>query len=702
MKWNKKEIEPDDVRSFAVRYDVDLITASILLRRGINKPEDIQFYLEKDLRFLNNPFDFVEMEDVVERINSAAEEGEKVKIFGDRDADGITSTVLMVRALSEIGVDVSWGLPRGDEPYGLTRAAVDEFAGEDGSLFITVDCGISNIEEIKYAASLGIDTLVIDHHNPPEELPPAYAIINPKMDDSGYPFRDLAGCGVVSKVIWALKFSRTDFYNQSVCLLNLIPANDSFILEAVRLVNLVETERIRETLVPGIVDISRTRLPAFFLNQVLVYQAKSQSTMLRQIFGPNTEINLLDIAPEIWSLFPALEGQSILKLREKSRVARYRKEGLAELDILVSLFTSYVLRKEGQLSEVFRQELDLVALGTLADLMPLRNENRILIKQGMSVLNSRVRPPLTELMLRQNLTGKVLGTTDVAWQITPVINATGRMGVPEKAAELFLSSDTTVITRLADEVVGLNKERKKLGEKSWDRILPRAKRSYQDNDSKLVFIVDKELKRGITGIIASRLVKFFGVPAIALSQLDNKAVGSMRSFKGFNAKDFLGQAAELYIDYGGHDYAAGFSMELNNLPVFQQKLAGMIKALKSQEVPEESLNIDVELRPEHLNPDLLNMVERLEPYGEGHPPIIFMARGLSIQEATVIGKSEVQHLRLLLDSGSFKWPAVYWNGAERLARDFNQGDKVDVVFRMGRNYFQNRENIQLTILDIKR
>ncbi|MBI9103641.1 MAG: single-stranded-DNA-specific exonuclease RecJ [Spirochaetales bacterium] len=702
MKWNKKELKADDVRAMAARYEIDLITASILLRREITEPGDIQFFLEKDLRFLNNPFDFVEMEDVVERITAAAEEGEKVKIFGDRDADGITSTVLMVNALTELGVDVSWGLPSGDEPYGLTKAAVDEFSAVDGSLFITVDCGISNIEEIKYAASLGLDTIIIDHHNPPEELPPAYAILNPKMDDSGYPFRDLAGCGVVSKVIWALRFSRTDFYNQSVCLMNIVPANDAFILEGVRLVNLVEVERIRETLVPGIVDVSRTRLPAFFANQVLVYQTKAQTGMLRQIFGQNTEINLTDIGPEIWSLFPALEGKSLLKLREKSRVARYSSTPLSELDTLISLFTSYVFRKERGLTDEYRKELDLVALGTLADLMPLRNENRILIKQGMTVLNSRVRPPLTELMVRQNLTGKVLGTTDVGWQITPVINATGRMGVPEKAAELFLSTDSNVMIKLADEVVDLNKARKKLGEKSWDRILPKAKRSFQDNDSKLVFIADKDLKRGITGIIASRLVKFFGVPSIALSLLENKAVGSMRSFKGFNAKNFLGKASDLFIDYGGHDYAAGFSLIPEKLPEFQKRLKGMIGELKQQEIPEEKIEIDAELRPEHLNPGLLDIVERMEPYGERNPPLIFLARGVSIQEAKVVGKTESQHLKLLLDSGAHKWPAIYWNGAEKLAREFNLGDKVDVVFRMGRNYYQNRESIQLTVMDIKK
>ena len=702
MKWNKKELKADDVRAMAARYDIDLITAAILLRRGISEPNDICFSLEKDIRFLHNPFDFVEMEDVVERIASAAEEGEKIKIFGDRDADGITSTVLMVGVLKELEVEVTWDLPEGDEPYGLTKEAVDQFASEDGSLFITVDCGISNLEEVRYAASLGIDTIIIDHHNPPEELPPAYAIINPKMDDSGYPFRDLAGCGVVSKVIWALRFSKTPFYNQAVCLMNVVPANDSFLLEAVRLVNLVEVERTRETLVPGIVDLSKTRLRSFFSGPVLVYQAAGQTAMLQQIFGKNTEISLGDIAPEIWSLFPSLEGRSLLNLREKSRIARYSEETLSELDTLISLFTSFVYRKEKGLTELYKNELDLVAMGTLADLMPLKDENRILIKQGMAVLNSRVRPPLTQLMNCQNLTGKILGTTDVAWQLTPVINATGRMGVPGKAAELFLATESDDMVRLAEEVVDLNKQRKKLGEKSWDRILPQAKRAYQEADSKLVYIADKQLKRGITGIIAARLVKLFNVPAMAVSLMNDKAVGSMRSFKGFNAKDFLGQAADLFIDYGGHDYAAGFSLRPEKWGKFEKRLKGMIADLKEVQIPEEQIEIDAELLPKHLNPSILDIVERLEPYGEGSPALIFLTRGLIIQEAKVVGRTESQHLKLLLDSGIHKWPAIYWNGAEKLAREFNLGDKVDVVFRMGRNYFQNRESIQLTVMDIKK
>ena len=207
MEWNKKKIDPDSVKGLAERYGIDILTASIFSRRGITDSEDLKFYLENDLRYTHNPFLFEEMEDAIDRIRQAAEEGEKVKIFGDRDVDGITSTVILKKGLASIGIDADWSLPEGNDPYGLTMEGVDKFAEEDGSLLITVDCGISNFREIEYARGKGIDTIVIDHHLPSEEIPPAVAIINPKSNDSCYPFRDLAACGVVAKVVWALSFS---------------------------------------------------------------------------------------------------------------------------------------------------------------------------------------------------------------------------------------------------------------------------------------------------------------------------------------------------------------------------------------------------------------------------------------------------------------------------------------------------------------
>lgn len=704
MEWIKRDLDASLVRETAARFDIDLLSASIFVRRGIVAPGDILYFIEKDLGLLHNPFLFAQMEDAVDRILLAAEEQEKVRVFGDRDVDGITSTVLMKKVLDEVGIDASWALPAGDEPYGLSRAAVSKFAEEGGTLLITVDCGISNAPEIGYAGELGVDSIVVDHHIPQEILPPATAIIDPKIEGAGYPFRDLAGCGVVAKLAWALRFAKTDWYKQPVCLLNLRPGNGTYVIDAMKVQNLVEVSRLTETIVPGIGNVTQTRIVDYLSGcQICVYDEASQVRLLRAVFGENIEVHVADLAPEIWKAFPELAGKSLLKVREQSKLTRYRDGAQSEIDTLHGLFAALVTSKIPGLSSDFLSLLDLVALGTIADLMPLKGENRILVRTGMEVLNATSRKGLQELLLAQNLSGKRISTTDVGWQISPLINATGRMGVPQKAAELFLTDDPRKRRELAEDVCGLNRDRKRLGDETWDKILPAAKRSLEELDGKLVFVAAREMHRGITGIIAARLVNYFSVPAIVAAFLEHdKAVGSLRSDMRLNVKDFLERSADLFIDFGGHDYAAGFSITTANLEEFQKRLPVLVQALETPSIPIPSIDIDAELPPKYLTPGLVDIVERFEPYGEANQPLVFLARGMTITELDLVGRREQSHVRLLLDGGSFKWPAVYWNAASRVGPDFNRGDRVDVVFRLGRNYFQNRESIQLTILDLKR
>ena len=169
-----------------------------------------------------------------------------------------------------------------------------------------------------------------------------------------------------------------------------------------------------------------------------------------------------------------------------------------------------------------------------------------------------------------------------------------------------------------------------------------------------------------------------------------------------NVKDFISGASDLVIDYGGHDFAAGFSVELPNFAEFSARVEALAKKLKKPDVSETEINIDAELPVSYLNPDLIKTVERFEPYGEGNPPLVFAAKRLLIENMELLGKTEKNHIRFLLSAGEYKWPAVYWNSAERANRDFNLGDKVDVVFRLGRNYYMNKESLQLTILDVKK
>jgi single-stranded-DNA-specific exonuclease len=239
MIWEKTELNPDEVREIARRYDLDLISAAVLIRRDYLDGQSPRFILENDPLLMHNPFLFQDMVKVVKRIHKAVSEGQTIQIFGDRDVDGITSTILLREVLQGLGVQVRWQIPVGEDDYGLTLQVVDSCAAEGCKLLITVDCGISNNEEIARAVELGIDTIVLDHHNPPEQLPEAFAIVDPKCRDSTYPFRDLSGCGVVAKLAVALAFSAASIFDTPIWFLHVQPANETFNIEAVRLVNLV-------------------------------------------------------------------------------------------------------------------------------------------------------------------------------------------------------------------------------------------------------------------------------------------------------------------------------------------------------------------------------------------------------------------------------------------------------------------------------
>ncbi|HDQ15223.1 MAG TPA: single-stranded-DNA-specific exonuclease RecJ, partial [Sediminispirochaeta sp.] len=456
-------------------------------------------------------------------------------------------------------------------------------------------------------------------------------------------------------------------------------------------------------LVPGVVRPDQTRLAAFLMDkQILVYDEPLQRKLLQKVFGPHVDIHLIDVAPEMWKFFPQLQQQSLLKLRDRSRTNRYQKEKISEIDVFLGLFASYVRQRYPSLSEDYEKKLDLVALGTLADLMPLNDENRLLVKRGMNQLNGTERAGIHELLMRRNLLGKKLSTTDVGWQISPVLNATGRLGVPDKAAELLITQDPTLRGELADEVIGLNRKRKNLGDSAWNKVLPKAEKSLRELNGRMVMVKDSSVHRGITGILAARLVQYFGVPAVVIAKLDSHFVGSMRSVKGFKLKHFLSQFEDIFLDYGGHDYAAGFSLNHDDFEEFEQRFRTVVGGLEAQESEEDVLKIDAELPLLYLKPDLHELVERFEPYGEENPPIIFLVRGLKIVQLDLVGKSEQTHAKLLLDSGSYKWPAIYWKAGDKVGSEFSLNDTVDVVFRLGRNYFQNTETSQLTVLDLKR
>lgn len=708
MTWKKTRISAEVVRQLHERFGIDLITASILARRDVQTPDQAKFYLESELTYLRNPFLFDDMETFVDRIANAREDAEKVRIFGDRDVDGITSTVLLKQELDRLGIETSYKLPEGDEPYGITIAGVEQAHADGVTLIITVDCGISNYEEIARASELGIDTIILDHHISGDLIPPAVAVIDPKAEGSGYPFPHLAGCGVVAKCIWALRFSQTDFYHEEFILLHAQPGNDTVIIQAVRLENLLEVDRVVEEVVPGVLPASQSRLIDFLSCglPILVLDTDVETQQLRKAFGKNVDIHLADLRPEMELVLPVIKGRSLFTLSTMSRAVRYSgNHGRDELEALVSLFNAYVLKKYPSLSTDYEKILDLVAIGTVADLMPMVDENRILVKKGLKVLMEGDRKNLLPLMTMQNLSGRAIGTTDLGWQLSPIINASGRMGCPGVAADMLLVEDLRDCEQLAGNLIRLNKERQKLGEDSWDRLLPKAKESLEEFGSKFLMVEDSSLSRGITGVMAARLLKQFSVPSLVIAQVEGaRATGSMRSPAGFNVRDFLARFDDLFLDFGGHACAGGFSIDSKDLTVLHDRMMEQIDCMDIADEEEESIRVDCTLPPDYLNPDIIKLVEFFEPYGEQNPPLQFLMEGALIEDMQFLNNAKAgpAHLKLTFGFGSYKWPAVFWKAGDRVGKDFDAGDCADVVFRLGRNYYKNHETLQLTVLDMKR
>lgn len=707
MICTKKDIAPEQVRELCGRFSCDPLTASILARRNITSGPDIQYFLEDDLRYLHSPFLLSGMEDAVDRILAARDEGEKVLIFGDRDVDGITSTTLLHRCLTELGMDVSWRIPSGEDTYGLSLKAVEEFAADCGTLIITVDCGISNNAEVDRAVELGIDVIITDHHNPPENLPRATIIIDPKLPGDEYPFPSISGCAVAFKLATALRFAQNELYKQELCLLDVRPVNDAYTIDCVKLVNMTERSRLTETIAPGMVRIEDTRLLQFLQGQqILVWDAELQKKQLAKVFGNGVEFNMMDLRPEIATEIPSVRNASLLRVKEMSKILRYREGLQSEMDGFCNLFITYIQKKtaNSQNNKRIQEDLQLVMLAAMADIMPLHNENRILVRQGLSSLNGgEVIPGLHELLARLNMLGKRITSTDISWNVVPVLNAAGRLGRSELSVQLFLSETSQQRDTIAEEIIQLNKDRRQLGTDAWGYVERQAYENFDKYNRKLVVVVDPRIHRGISGILAAQLVKVFGVPAVAITILeDGTAVGSVRSTRGFDVTPMLDSCGELFLNHGGHNYAAGFSLEKENLDALLQHFLEYTPVIELEDNQDTTLQADAEIPHSYLTPDLLKITDLFEPYGEGNPQLIFFSRRMKIVTADIIGKGEKKHLKLVLAGGKHKWPALYWNAAERLGTDFAPGDTIDVVYRLDRNLFNGMETAQMIVQEVER
>ncbi len=707
MNWIKKSIDFEEVKQLSNRYKVDLLTCSILARRRIVDREKVKFFLENDLLFLHSPFEFNDMENAVDRVLDAVESKEKVRIFGDRDVDGITSTVLIVNELKRLGLDISYTVPDGNDPYGMTLEKVKKAKDEGISLIITVDCGISEVEEIEYANSLYIDTIILDHHISSKTLPNAYAIIDPKKKDSNYPFEHLAGCGVTAKFIWALRFANTQYFNEDYILLHAQPGNDSVIIQAMKIRNLVVKDRIIEIINLGLANPQQSKI-IDFINcgiPIIVLDEEVEKKQLSKAFNSKVDIFVHDIRKQLNSTFPMLSNKSLFALAEVSKSGRYSEILKDELDVLMGIFNSLIFNNEPLLSKEFDKVLDLVAIGTVADMMPMDDENRILVRRGLKVLSTSPRKSLLPLLANNKLLNKKISTTNIGWNISPTINSAGRLGNPQVAIEMFLAEDDEEIEKYSTELISFNKERQKLGDEAWHSMQNEAQDNYVKMGSKLVLVKNTKVYRGITGLMASRLMNTYKSPSMVIcDNEDGTLTGSMRSPKGFHITKFLSTFDNILLNYGGHANAGGFSLNKSDLNKFVILIEDKLDHMDDlEEIDEDNIEIDCVLKEKDLTPDIMNLVELFEPYGQNNNPLIFQIKKAILVDYNFVGggKNGGRNVKLVISHNNYKWPCIYWNGGKNIEDNFKKDMFIDVVFRMGYNSYQSSDSIQLTIIDIK-
>ena len=544
------------------------VTLALLRDRGFVDEASIERFFRPDYdRDLHDPFLFVSMRKVVDRMKTAQEKGERIGIFGDYDADGVTSSVLLRTALERLGFPVTVYIPHKEtEGHGVHRNALDAFEGEGVTVMFTVDCGMTNVAEVAEANRRGMDVIIIDHHHVPEIFPDAFAIINPKVKDCGYPFQELCGAGTTFKVIQAL------------------------------------------------------------------YQ---------------------ELAPD-------------------------------ETDQLKWL-------------------LDLAAVGTVADVMPLIGENRVLVTYGLIVLSKTKNIGLQEMYAVGKLKIDEWNKPDarmIGFQIGPRINAASRMDHGRIAHDLLASKDAAEAHALANRLEQLNNERRKLSEQISNLV--RAEAESQKH-RKSVIAVHPDYTIGVVGLVAGTIAREIGKPVVVLRQYDEHSTGSLRSVPGLNIIEVVERCGDLLEKFGGHAQAAGLTVRNEKLDAFRKRFDSLVHELLPDSSDEPELEIDLRLSPAHLSADLLSDIQAFAPFGQGNREPVFLLEDIRIENIRFVGTGN-KHLKIVFcpaDGSGAPIDAIVFSLGERFP-DLRKGDRMSVVFQVSENTWNGAGSLQLKVLDMQK
>ena len=557
-KWELCNSNEELVKKIAEKYDIPEVLATVLVNREIVTSEDIEIFLNPTRKDFHDPYKMPDMQKAVDRIIKAMEDKEKVIIYGDYDVDGITSTMVLKKFLDENGLEVGYKIPnRLDEGYGLNMAAIKEIAEQGYHLIITVDCGISGVEEIKYAYELGMEVIVTDHHETPAEIPEAVACIDCKRKDSTYPFKNLAGVGVVFKLIQALSIR--------------------------------------------------------------------------------------------------------LNLNEKE----------------------------------YLKYLDIVCIGTISDIVPLIDENRVIAKLGLKLVMQTKNPGLYSLL---NSVGfKEISSNTISFGIAPRINACGRMGHENEAVNLFLTNDLNEAKEITEVLNKYNKERQEIERIIFEEAISQIEKNHLDKDNVIV-VGSENWHHGVIGIVASKITDLYYKPTILVCFEDGEAKGSGRSISGFDLHDALCKCDDILNKYGGHEMAVGLSFDINKFDEVKSRINEIAK-----ENHIESLNpiikIDKEITSKDIKIEIAESLKKLEPFGESNKIPLFLYKNLKIDSIRAL--SEGKHIKLTLKDERTIIQAIGFN-LGHLTDEYLIGNKVDVVGNLEINEFNGNKIVQINLKDMRK
>lgn len=556
------DVDPADLDSLGKALGINPLTARLLLCRGIVTAQDGRDFLEGRLADLPDPFLLAGMDLAVERLVRAIETGERVAVHGDYDVDGITGTTLLVETLRAFGGCVDYHIPlRLKDGYGLSAEALEEAAAGGAGVVLSVDCGVSAVEEARRAAELGLDLIITDHHQPPDSLPDAYAIINPHLPGCRFPFKGLAGVGV-----------------------------------------------------------------AFFL---------------------------------------------LVALRQSLR-ARGAFSGRAEPDL--------------------RHSLDLVALGTIADIVPLQGVNRLLTRVGLGILGRGVRPGIRALKEVAAVTEMTCGA--VGFRLAPRLNAAGRLEDAALGVQLLLESEYGPALETARILDGFNRERQKIEMETLRQAIERLEEEGEGGERSIV-LADERWHPGVIGIVASRLVERYHRPVVLIALEDGQGKGSARSIPGFHLYKALGNCREHLAGFGGHEFAAGLTIPADRVEDFTNAFDRVAQALLSRDALLPKRTHDGELLLEELDLDTVRELGNLAPFGAGNPEPVFVASGVRVQQLRLVGED---HLRFTARQGGYSVPCIAFGTA---ARQQELEGEIDLLFIPAINSWRGDVSVQLRIRDFR-